>query len=451
MKRGLILGLVLGLGLLPRAHASSGGSYEMSRSLPAGSGGVDSDTGNVWLLTGSVQSAGGSVSSSREFSNLSGYLVFHSSYAAIYLTQAVEQIKNRDGWVLGVGTSSVVQLFFETPMLASTLANATTVYLTGDNLGNVFSSTVAFTLSYDAARQAARITPAGGWDWGHSYQVVVGTSAMDADSQTLVSSYTANTLTMMDFSQRNVVRALDGGSTLLDVAPNALSGTGLIVFVSNPLANPDRIDPAQILSANAKALNNLGPQAQALSVSEINAYDNHGALLSENFNVPVMLSLPYSTANGFVVGAVQARPDHLATWVLDEAASLWVKLPNSSVGSAQVTAPLRHFSVYGLLAAQNQDVSQVYPFPVPWRPFSGNPARYGTLSAGITFANVPQSGTIKIYTVSGELVRELQLSGNPTVVWDGKNSAGGDAVSEVYLWAVESGPNRKAGKLMIVR
>ena len=72
----------------------------MSRSLPAGPGAVDSDTGNVWLLTGAVQSAGGLVSSNQEFANLSGYLILHSSYAAIYLTQAVQQIKNLDGWAL---------------------------------------------------------------------------------------------------------------------------------------------------------------------------------------------------------------------------------------------------------------------------------------------------------------------------------------------------------------
>lgn len=434
-----------------RLWASSGGSYEITRFLASGPGGIDADGGNVFLLVGAFQSAGGLASSTQAFTNLSGYLIFRSSYAAVVLAQAAQQIKNRDGWSLGVATSSAVQLFFATPMATTTLASAATVYWTADRLGNARTSTVAFTMSYDPSLQAALITLAAGWDWGNSYQVVLGTSAMDADFNTLPSSYTTNLLALMDFSQRNVVKAMGNGSMQVDVASNALTGTGLILFVSNPASAPDRISPGMIAAANAKAMANLGPQASALSVSEINAYDNQGNLLSANFSVPVWLTLPYSASNGLVTGASQAREKNLALWALNEPASLWTKVPGSSVGSGQVTGPLRHFSVYGLLALQDQNVSEVYPFPVPWRPFSSSPARYGTLSGGITFANLPQAGTIKIYTTSGELVRELGLTGNPTVVWDGKNSSGQDAASEVYLWLIESGPNRKTGKLMVVR
>lgn len=423
----------------------------MPRSLPLGPGAVAADAGNVWLLAAAVQSAGGLASSTRTFSNLSGYLIFRSSYAAVILAQAVRQIKSRDGWSLGVSTSSEIELSFATPMAAGTLANATTVYWVGDRLGGVISSTVAFSLVYDPGLQVASIAPAAGWGWGNSYQIVVGTGALDADFNAMPSTYTANLLTLMDFSQRNVVKAVGNASMRVDVASGALPGTGLILFIANPAAGPDRISPAQIQAANAKALTNLGPRAQALSIAEINAYDGQGALLSGNFSVPVMLDLPYATSNGYVTGTAQARPKNLAAWVLNEPASLWVKLPASSVGSAQVTAPLKHFSVYALMAIQDQDVSQVYPFPVPWRPFADNPARYGTLSGGITFANVPQTGTIKIYTVSGELVRELQLDGSPAMVWDGKNALGAYVAGEVYLWVTQSGTNRKSGKLMIVR
>ncbi|OGR69475.1 MAG: hypothetical protein A2X40_00425 [Elusimicrobia bacterium GWC2_65_9] len=434
-----------------RLWASSGGSFDIPRSLPLGPGALASDAGNVWLLAAAAQSAGGLASSTQTFSNLSGYLIFRSSYAAVILAQAARQLKSRDGWSLGVSTASEIGLSFATPMATGTLANATTVYWVGDRLGNVFSSTVAFSLGYDPGLQAASIAPAAGWGWGNTYQIVVGTGALDADFNALPSSYTANLLTLMDFSQRNVVKAVGNAAMRVDVASSALPGTGLILFVSDPAAAPDRINPAQIQTANAKALSNLGPRAQAVSIAELNAYDEQGALLNADFSVPVMLSLPYATSNGYVSGTAQARPKNLAAWVLNEPASLWVKLPVSSVGSAQVTAPLKHFSVYGLMALQDQDVSQVYPFPVPWRPFADNPSRYGTLSGGITFANVPQTGTIKIYTVGGELVRELHLDGSPTMVWDGKNALGAYVAGEVYLWVTQSGSNRKAGKLMIVR
>lgn len=447
----LLLALTLSLAAPAGLRASSGGPYEITRSLTSGPGGIDEDGGNVFLLVGAFQSAGGLASSTQTFTSLSGYLIFRSSSAAVVLAQAAQQIKNRDGWSLGVATSSALQFYFATPMATTTLANAATVYWTADRLGNAMTSTVAFTMSYDSSLQAALITPTDGWSWGGSYQVVLGTSAMDADFNTLPSSYTTQLLALMDFSQRNVVKALGNSSMRVDVASNALTGTGLILFVSNPVAAPDRVSPGMIAAANAKALANLGPQAQALSVSEINAYDSQGNLLSANFSVPVWLALPYSASNGLVTGASQAREKNLALWVLNEQNSLWTKVPGSSVGSGQVTGPLRHFSVYGLLVLQDQDVTQVYPFPVPWRPNAGSPARYGTLSGGITFANLPQAGTIKIYTTNGELVRELGLTGNPTVVWDGKNFSGKDVASEVYLWLIESGSNRKTGKLMVVR
>lgn len=449
----LVLALAVGLfcPALLRA-ASSGGSYEVTRSLPLGPGGVDADTGNVYLLVGAIQSAGGLSSSTQTYSNLSGYLIFRSSYAAVVLAQGLSQIKSREGWELGVATTSALRLYFATPMASGTLVSATSVYYTADNLGNVYSSTVAFTLSYDPTLQAAVISVPGGWGWGRSYQVVLGTGAMDADFNAFASSYTTNLLSLMDFSQRNVVRALGNGSAVVDVSSNALPGTGLILFAGNPQAFPDRINPALIAAANAKALSNLGPQATALSVSEINAYDASGNPLNAgNFAAPVLVSLPYSAANGFVVGAAQARAKNLALWTLEEPAGLWVKVPGSSVGSGQVSSPLQHFSVYGLLALQDQDVSQVYPFPIPWRPNAGNPARYGTLSGGITFANAPQTGTIKIYTLSGELVRELSLTGAPTAAWDGRNLNGENVTSGVYLWLTQSGPNQKTGKLMIVR
>lgn len=457
MKRAscrLLAGLALASLLCApgRIEASSGGSFDMPRTLPLGPGWASSDVGNVWLLAGSLQSAGGLASSTQAFTNVSGWLFFQSGgTASVQFAQGAQQLRSRDGWALGVSTSSAIQFFFSGPMAANTLANATTVYWVADHLGGVFSSTVAFTLTYDAGQKAASISPAAGWNWGGIYQVVMTTSALSSDFNPLTSSHTANFVAMMDFSQRNVVRALGKSSMQVDVASGALPGTGLILFVSDPMTSPDRVDPAQIQTANAKALSNLGPQAAALSVVEINAYNEQGNLLSENFSVPVGLSLPYSATNGFIDGASQARSNSLALWVLNESADLWVKVPGASVGAGQVTAPLQHFSVYGLLASEDQNTSQVYPYPIPWRPFTDNPARYGTLSAGITFANLPQAGTIKIYTVSGELVRELPLTGSPSVVWDGKNSVGSYVSSEVYLWVVQSGPNRKTGKLMVVR
>jgi len=69
---------------------------------------------------------------------------------------------------------------------------------------------------------------------------------------------------------------------------------------------------------------------------------------------------------------------------------------------------------------------------------------------------------IRIYTLSGALVRSLDVETAPRVtsvigipisdiVWDVKNSAGAVVASGVYIWEITSGPNRKTGKLAVIK
>lgn len=70
-------------------------------------------------------------------------------------------------------------------------------------------------------------------------------------------------------------------------------------------------------------------------------------------------------------------------------------------------------------------------YPRPWKPGAGGSHD----AAGITFSAVPDNSTIRIYTLVGELVRELKVAAADLnrKVWDGKNSAGKDAASGVYF------------------
>ena len=120
----------------------------------------------------------------------------------------------------------------------------------------------------------------------------------------------------------------------------------------------------------------------------------------------------------------------------------------------QLNLSSKHFSVYALIGSLNTDVSDVYAFPVPFRPNAGNPARYGCWSGcannGITFTNLPDTGTIRIYSISGQLVRQMDLVSNPQN-WNVRNSGGEVVASGLYLWEVVSGRNRKTGKLVVIK
>jgi len=103
--------------------------------------------------------------------------------------------------------------------------------------------------------------------------------------------------------------------------------------------------------------------------------------------------------------------------------------------------------------------TDIYVFPDPWRPHgpaagSGS-GQTGTDGGGMTFTNLPSECTLKIYTVSGRLVRTLNHSDTGGMIgqetWDGRTASGDIAANGVYLWRVQSSTGDKNGKLMIIR
>jgi len=138
---------------------------------------------------------------------------------------------------------------------------------------------------------------------------------------------------------------------------------------------------------------------------------------------------------------------NMAVFVLDEANDVWHKLPVSGVYPETKTAKagVIHFSVYAVLGVPDQDVSKSYAYPVPFRPGRGD--------AKITFASLPSFGRIRVYTASGEKVKEILFvdPNGSKLEWDVTNSDGEDLARGVYLYIVESGDNRKTGKLMVIK
>ncbi|MDD5259688.1 MAG: lectin like domain-containing protein [bacterium] len=101
----------------------------------------------------------------------------------------------------------------------------------------------------------------------------------------------------------------------------------------------------------------------------------------------------------------------------------------------------------GQTVALANNLSQVYSWPNPVNPKSGQ---------AITINELPldKTITIKIYTLTGELVRTLNdgeeiVTG--TATWDGKNEGGEYVASGVYLYVVDSGDEQKVGKIAIVK
>lgn len=231
-------------------------------------------------------------------------------------------------------------------------------------------------------------------------------------------------------------------------------------LTTDPQTMPLRANAAVVADANQRIPQTIDPQAAVVpqSVTEFNVINEDGNFLDSTLAHSASISMPYADVDndGIVDGTnPRVRAKTLALYALDETRHAWVKMPGSVVDAAnrRVTATTPHFSVYALIGTADADVDGVYAFPVPWAPHSGNPLD-GTLAGGITFTNLPSEGTISIYTLSGQLVRELTIPNGlfpPQLKWDVRTSGGQDVVSGAYLWRVKSGKNSKLGKLVVIR
>ncbi len=94
-------------------------------------------------------------------------------------------------------------------------------------------------------------------------------------------------------------------------------------------------------------------------------------------------------------------------------------------------------------------VSYVYAYPNPFRPGSGG----GFDAASMVFRNLAAGSELRLYTITGILVRDLKDDDQDgRVSWDGKNGKGKEAASGVYLYAVKA-PNGALtrGKVVVIR
>ncbi|MFA6583636.1 MAG: T9SS type A sorting domain-containing protein [Elusimicrobiaceae bacterium] len=85
-----------------------------------------------------------------------------------------------------------------------------------------------------------------------------------------------------------------------------------------------------------------------------------------------------------------------------------------------------------------------YAFPNPFKKKLGHTT--------ITFTKLTYEVSIKIFTVSGELIKTLGKSNSiDSIIWDARTESGQYAASGLYIYLIESGGMRKTGKLIIIR
>src|SRR5205807_6937382 len=115
-----------------------------------------------------------------------------------------------------------------------------------------------------------------------------------------------------------------------------------------------------------------------------------------------------------------------------------------SNADSSISAPIRQSGLYFLAAAVTTQLSGAYAWPVPYKPSIGHTV--------IHFVNLASASTIKVYTITGELVAQLESDSlGSDVLWDVTNRDGDRVASGVYIYQIKNSFSEKRGKLIIIR
>lgn len=375
----------------------------------------------------------------------SGYLslvpadVVSQGLSAFSSTSAV----NAEGALWGMAPGEGLDLAFNdeiSPDLSNPAVNVTQVY---DNTGSAANSNWPVTISYTG--QKLVVVPSSAWPKGSVFSVYFSSSIVDINGSPVSAATTVYFSVIMDHQSDNVAAALSDHRVRVTIPANAYS-QDFFLTLSTDTGSPS------LVQANSRLASIPGSPEYINSVN-VNPYDASGVPLQPDSACVVTLPYPDADGDGLLDGAAaKLKASTLSVWRLNEDQGVWERQAGASVDAAgrTVSQTVSHFSSYALLALPDTEVSSVYASPVPFRPSAGDTARYGSWTDGIKFRNLPSGGKIRIYTVSGQLVRQLAII-PPIVQWDVKNSDGQVVASGVYLWEVTSGKNRRTGKLVVIK
>ncbi|MBI4656930.1 MAG: T9SS type A sorting domain-containing protein [Elusimicrobia bacterium] len=260
--------------------------------------------------------------------------------------------------------------------------------------------------------------------------------------------------------QKNMPVNFENSSIKLNVPPNYVDKNVFDIFLNDDANKSSKKEKVE--EANSKIQIRKGNLAYPLIFNELYFMDEEN-FYKGDFKHKGEISFKVQDANGD--GNVDGtnppvRFSTLRGYVLDEDTSMWLKTFNNELNANQtyIKFAFTRPSIYAVIGQIDDIVKDVFAYPVPFRPNgpnAGNSAgQTGTEAEGITFANIPQTGSIEIYTIDGRLVRKIEIPLNLVVSkikWDVKNASGEKAVSGVYIWRIISNGNSKTGKLVIIR
>ncbi|MCL1971460.1 MAG: T9SS type A sorting domain-containing protein [Endomicrobia bacterium] len=241
------------------------------------------------------------------------------------------------------------------------------------------------------------------------------------------------------YEARYVFRGACEGSviTFPVISKDGAQKTGMLTIPAKTFGADVKIDAQQYVSLVPAAKSYVRELSRAYIAAIIAAPEKKPEREME-------LRLPYN--NSDIAGM---NEDTLVISKYDEEKNMWVPLKSKADNvNKQIIANIDKLSLYAIMGTTNtvKAFEDVKYYPNPIQPSKG--MNY----AKMNFSNIPSGTRIKIYTMLGQIVRELEADASGMAVWDGKNNAGAKAASGVYIAYMEDGNgNKKRIKIVVER
>ena len=170
------------------------------------------------------------------------------------------------------------------------------------------------------------------------------------------------------------------------------------------------------------------------------------------FSKLITISLPYPDENkDGIVDGTDIKADDLRMMYFNEQLNEWTEIENegkvsmatNSGNSNLITTKTSHFTLFGLFYYEGKtNLDNVIVYPNPFKQYQGhNKITFDGLTSGKT--------KIKIYTIAGRLVQELEREDGIKIDWSLDNE---DISSGVYLYYISDDKgNKTLGKLAIIK
>jgi len=441
--------LLMLLAVTPFLYCASGGNYEITRSQLGGVSGSILSSADVTLQRAFSQPIIVGVKNQNGFYLINGYL-----YLTTENPRVIALSPAHGSYALSIST--VIKVYFENEISPLTLQDAIKVYEKRDNTASLIYRPIAINTVYSSSENSVTISPqSGSLKNNYLYLVIVSTALSEPEENlTLEDEVKWGFSTIASKSVANVFEYDYNPSLKVEVPPNVMPVDEYYILMStDPMTLPVKVLPESILIANAKAIK----QDETRRVSEyyeISALDNKFTPVNK-LDGAVNVILPFQSAKKFK--AMAASYPNLKVkrkynlYYLDEEKKLWLKVPGVQVDTTEgiIKGALPYLGTFSVIADPDYDLTTAYAFPVPYSP-NENPNH-----KNIIFADLATKCTIKIFTITGELVQEFEYDANsapkPYYEWDVKNKDGVPVASGVYFYLIESPKDRKLGKLMIIR